>query len=287
MKAILLDYEARSLTLVDPQTINGTTSVNVSYGKVKEPILRYVQILRAFNAQSQIDFNEPDNNDLVFHGYPATQLDNLGTGPTRFRYGDTVGVLGQTPNNMPSVFNWYLPDYSPGGRVSAAGLFAPELQILGENMVVNNINYHRSIDYTAIYDPALARPVGVNVGNILGDTTGSGTTTTSDDKVLDNINIDLSPLVADYRTNRSTTGATNVSSATYLIDRLDALLCGGALKAKYAYTAGGTDPRSVIIDQLALISPTSTLPVPMGNAGARVRAALYLITATPEFIVQK
>ncbi|HYF34232.1 MAG TPA: DUF1800 family protein, partial [Prosthecobacter sp.] len=279
IKAILLDYEARSLTYVDPQTINNTTSVNVSYGKVKEPILRYVQILRAFNARSQIDFDEPspDVNDLVGHGYPAGQLNNLGTTPTRFRYGDTVGVLGQTPNNMPSVFNWYLPDYSPGGRVSAAGLFAPELQILGENMVVNNINYHRSIDYSAIFDPNAAVPGGLNVGNLLGDTAGT----------LDNINIDLSALAASYKANRDTAGATNITAATFLVDQLDALLCAGSLKAKYAYTTGGSDPRSVIIDQLALISPTTTNPLPINNAGARVRAALYLVTLTPEFIVQK
>ncbi|MDZ4288866.1 MAG: DUF1800 family protein [Prosthecobacter sp.] len=279
VRTILLDYEARSLTYVDPQTINATTSVNVGYGKVKEPILRYVQILRAFNARSQIDFDEPspDTNDLVFYGYPAGQLNNLGTTPTRFRYGDTVSVLGQTPNNMPSVFNWYLPDYSPGGQVAAAGLFAPELQILGENMVVNNINYHRSIDYGAIIDPLAALPGGLNVGNLLGDTGG----------LLDNINIDASALTAAYKANRDGAGATNVTAATFLIDELDELLCSGSLKAKYAYTLNGEDPRSVMIDQLALISPTTTVPLPIANAGARVRAALYLITSTPEFIVQK
>jgi hypothetical protein len=279
VKAILLDYEARSLTYVDPQTINSTTSVNVSYGKVKEPIIRYVQVLRAFNARSQIDFDEAaDSNDLVGYGYPPTQLDNLGTTPTRFRYGDTVGVLGQTPNNMPSVFNWYLPDYSPGGRLAAAGLYAPELQIMGENMVVNNVNYHRSVDYVGIIDPNAALPTGVGVSNLMGDAGG----------LLDNINIDLGQLTADYKVNRDTTGATNVTAATYLVDRLDALLCAGSLKAKYApHTVGGEDPRSVIIDQLALISPTTTTPLPIANAGARVRAALYLVTLTPEFIVQK
>jgi uncharacterized protein (DUF1800 family) len=278
VRAILLDYEARSLTYVDPQTINSTTSVNVSYGKVKEPIIRYVQVLRAFNARSQIDFNEAaDSNDLVGYGYPASQLDNLGATPTRFRYGDTVGVLGQTPNNMPSVFNWYLPDYSPGGRLAAAGLYAPELQIMGENMVVNNVNYHRSLDYVGIIDPNAALPTGVGVSNLLGDGPG----------LLDNINVDLSQLTAEYKANRDTTGSTNITAATYLVDRLDALLCAGSLKAKYTYTTGGEDPRSALIDQLALISPTTTNPLPIANAGARVRAALYLITLTPEFIVQK
>jgi hypothetical protein len=93
--------------------------------------------------------------------------------------------------------------------------------------------------------------------------------------------------LAHYKTNRDTAGSTTVSAAIYLVDRLDSLLCAGSLKAKYGYTAGSTDPRSIVIDQLALISPTSTVPLPLANAGTRVRAALYLIACTPEFVVRK
>jgi hypothetical protein len=274
VNAILLDYEARSLTNVDPQTINGNTSVNVGFGKVKEPMVRYVQLLRAFGASSQLNAA-----DLSSFGYPAAQLANLGANATRFRYPSTLGVLGQAPHNMPSVFNWYLPDYTPGGRVSAAGLVAPELQIITENLVVQATNYHRTIDYGSVIDPVAALPTGQGVDNILGDTTTN--------RILDNVFINLAPLVASYKANRDTTGATNVSAATYLVDRLDALLCSGSLKAKYPYAVGGTNPRSVIIDQVAQISPTNTNPLPIANAGARVRAAVYLMACTPEFVVQK
>jgi uncharacterized protein (DUF1800 family) len=280
VKAILLDYEARTMKNVDPQTINGNTSVSVGYGKVKEPILRYVQVLRAFGARSQIDMDEasPNTNDLVGYGYLATQADNFPGGATQLRYGGTGGVLGQTPNNAPSVFNWYLPDYTPGGRVAAAGLVAPELQILTENMVVQNINYHRTVDYSSIIDPAAALPGGQGVTNLIGDTTNA----------QDGVFFDLSGIVTDYITNRETVGSTEVSACTYLVDRLDALLCSGSLKAKYgaAYTATAVDPRSVIINQLATIAPDAP-PVSKTNGGNRVRAAVYLITSSPEFIVQK
>lgn len=272
INSILLDYEARTLKNVDPQTVNLITSVNVSHGKVKEPIIGYTQVLRAFGAKSQINVST-----LSSFGYPAAQLSNLETGATQYRFYSTVSDLGQTPNNMPSVFNWYLPDYTPGGRVATAGLVAPELQIMTENLAVRHINYHRAIDYSSIVDPAAARPTGLGVQNLLGDTAG----------LLDNINIDVSTLVTDYVTRRGTAGETDVTAATWLVDRLDALLCAGSLKSKYPYTAGGTNPRSILIDQVAAISPTTTVPVPKANAGNRIRAALYLLTASPEFIVQK
>ena len=271
MNAILLDYEARTLKNVDPQTVNGNTSVNVSFGKVKEPMLRYIQVLRAFGAKSQLNVS-----DLSGFGYPAPQLANLGTGPTRYRYVSTINDLAQTPHNMPSVFNWYLPDYTPGGRASAAGLVAPELQIITENIAVRSINYHRQIDYSSVIDPAAALPTGQGGSNLLGDTAG----------LLDNVFVNLAQLTADYKVVRETVGATEVSSATYLVDRLDAALCAGSLKAKYPYVAAGTDPRSIMIDQLATIA-VDPPPITLANGGARVRAALYLITSSPEFIVQK
>jgi uncharacterized protein (DUF1800 family) len=271
IKAILLDYEARSLKYVDPQTVGSSTSVNVSFGKVKEPIIRYTHLLRAFGAKSQLPVNA-----LSAYGYPAGQLNNLGTSPTRYRYPNTTDQLSQTPNNMPSVFNWYLPDYTPGGRVSLAGMVAPELQIMTESTVVRAINFHRKICYSNVIDASSATlPEGQNGGDLVGA-----------DPYLDNIFLDISALVSDYIANRQS-GNTEVAGATYLVDRLDKLLCSGALKAKYPnYTANATDPRSVMIDQLATISVENP-PVSIQKAANRVRAAIYLITSSPEFIVQK
>ncbi|TDU80725.1 uncharacterized protein (DUF1800 family) [Prosthecobacter fusiformis] len=272
IQAILLDYEARTLTNVDPQVVNSTTSVNVGFGKVKEPIIRYIQVLRAFNSRSQISMAGLNTN----YGYPLTQLNSLGSGATSYRYSDTNADLGQTPNNMPSVFNWYLPDYTPGGRVAAAGLVAPELQIMTENLVVRTTNYHRTIDYSSIVDPTAALPAGQSTGTLLGDTGA----------LLDNVFIDLGPITTAYRAAREAAGATDISATTILVDQLDALLCAGSLKAKYPYVAGGKDPRSIIIDQTAATFVDAP-PVSQGNAGNRVRTALYLITNAPEFVVQK
>jgi hypothetical protein len=113
----------------------------------------------------------------------------------------------------------------------------------------------------------------------VGDLLGS-------DNFADNVYGDISALVDDYIMERGKPEATEVSASTYLVDRLDMLYCAGSLKAKYPYAAGSTDPRSILIDQIATISPQSP-SLPAGNPANRVRYAIYLITATPEFVVQK
>ena len=92
VKAILLDYEARSQSLI----------TDAGYGKLKEPLLRQTAIYRAFNAAAQ-------------NG--------------RFAIFSADQTLGQAALRSPTVFNFFLPGFSPPGSLAAAGLVAPEFQI--------------------------------------------------------------------------------------------------------------------------------------------------------------
>jgi uncharacterized protein (DUF1800 family) len=107
--AILLDTEARTVPMSDP-------------GKKREPVLTLAQWMRAFNARSTSGnflINTTDN--------PATSL-------------------GQSPMRSPTVFNFYRPGYvPPNTSIAAAGLVAPELQIVNEVSVVGYSNFMRSI----------------------------------------------------------------------------------------------------------------------------------------------
>jgi uncharacterized protein (DUF1800 family) len=97
IKAILLDTEARSLSMIlDP-----------AHGKLNEPFLRITGLLRAFK-----------------YKVPTTLL------PFDFTSAATENTLGQYPLSAPSVFNFYLPDYEPPGVISTTGLVGPEFQIL-------------------------------------------------------------------------------------------------------------------------------------------------------------
>lgn len=106
--AILLDPEARTAPAGDQ-------------GKVREPVLRLAQWMRAFNARST-----SGNFRLGTTDDPASQL-------------------GQSPWRSPTVFNFFRPGYVPPNTpIATAGLVAPEFQTINEISVVGYSNYMRN-----------------------------------------------------------------------------------------------------------------------------------------------
>ncbi|OYW72535.1 MAG: hypothetical protein B7Z37_24490, partial [Verrucomicrobia bacterium 12-59-8] len=116
IKAILMDPEARDPAMMDAPT----------FGKMREPFLRVVNLARAFNAAS------------TSGRYPLDQfsLDHL-----------------QDPQNSPSVFNFFLPGHSPPGPITQMGLVAPEFQIVNASSAITGANYF----YNAIGNNSLHR----------------------------------------------------------------------------------------------------------------------------------
>lgn len=110
IKAILLDDEARN-----PANMSSPT-----FGKVREPFMRVVNFARAFNAASTSGFYQLGNFFMDHY---------------------------EEPMKSPSVFNFYLPGYTPPGEVQAAGLVAPELQIVNATSAITAPNYY----YNAVF----------------------------------------------------------------------------------------------------------------------------------------
>ncbi len=114
-RAILLDEEAR----------NGHINMPDTFGKVKEPVIRYTQVWRAFDATpgplSDGQYRSPQK--------ALTQISDY---------------TGQSVLGAPSVFNFYLPDHrvEPGDE-----LVAPELQIFSD---VNAASVNNDL-FTQIY----------------------------------------------------------------------------------------------------------------------------------------
>lgn len=167
LKAILLDYEARSLQLAD---------TSISHGRMKEPLVHFQSVMRGLNAYSGIPLTSL--RDLQ-HGFSATDAMTLSglsrtlpqsevakfqENATRFRFADYTALLGQSPLRAPSVFNWFLPDYVVPGRMAEAGLFAPEMQIASETNLVNRIN--RLWTFTWMNLEGMATFPGVDVEDI-------------------------------------------------------------------------------------------------------------------------
>ena len=110
VRAILLDDEARS------------GGGSAAAGKLKEPMLRLVQLWRAYDAQSG------DGSMLPLNGLPPSI------------------IFGQGPLQSPSVFNFFSPFYAPPGEIQAAGLVAPEFGIATEyqNTLVTNTMFYQA-----------------------------------------------------------------------------------------------------------------------------------------------
>ena len=106
LRAVLLDAEARA----------DATAADTSFGKLREPMLRFVQWARSFGLADAAD---------------------------EWRFGDTTDPatrLGQSPLRSPSVFNFFRPGYVPPNSPIGTRT-APEFQITTESSVAGYVNF--------------------------------------------------------------------------------------------------------------------------------------------------
>jgi uncharacterized protein (DUF1800 family) len=107
VQAVLLDPEARDLA----------KTAEPGWGKQREPVIRFANFLRGFNAAS------PSGRNRIWY------LDSADEG------------LNQSPLLAPSVFNFFSPNYRQPGPLAAANLVAPEFQITTETSMVGGLNF--------------------------------------------------------------------------------------------------------------------------------------------------
>ena len=100
IRAILLDDEAR----------NAYIAGNTIFGKLREPVVKFIHLHRAFGAVASGGY------------YDVWDL------------GDT-DALGQSALRAPSVFNFYSPDFEPAGPMATAYLLGPEFEITSTSSV--------------------------------------------------------------------------------------------------------------------------------------------------------
>lgn len=119
IKAILLDDDARQ----------DSNLQSLSFGKLREPVLRFVHWARAFGATSPSD------------AWAIGDTSNPGT------------RLGQSPLRSPTVFNFFRPGYvPPNSAIAAASQVAPEFQLTNESSVVGYLNFMQSVITNGIGD---------------------------------------------------------------------------------------------------------------------------------------
>lgn len=215
IRAILLDPEARSgAKLSDPV-----------WGKLREPFLRCVNLARAFNAYT----------DSGWYYLDAFSLDHV-----------------QEPMKSPSVFNYYLPGYSPPGQLTAQGLVAPEFQIINASSAVTSPNYFWN--------------------SITGGLHRWGTGTAAYETKL-NLTQEMLLNVPAAAVN-DPFPSTSALDPDALLRRLDLVLTGGTLSPQQF---------QLIREALVRVGPFSVWEWPK----ARLRLAIYLIVTSPDFCVQR
>ncbi|MDB2433242.1 DUF1800 family protein [Luminiphilus sp.] len=99
VQAVLFDPEARRAPSQQPE----------HFGRVKDPLLKFVNFNRLFSVGSYLE-----NNNY------------LGNRPS------------QTFLGAHSVFNFYSPTYTPNGQFASLGLVAPELQVITPETIVSD-----------------------------------------------------------------------------------------------------------------------------------------------------
>ncbi|WGM30482.1 DUF1800 domain-containing protein [Brevundimonas sp. NIBR11] len=135
VKAILLDPEAR----------NSALAATPTYGKLREPLIRVTNWMRAFGAASI------SGNYLITSTSANTSL-------------------GQSPLSSPSVFNFYRPGYvPPNTRLGDQNLTAPEFQIVDEVTVAGYANTMQTVIGSGIGSGSDVRSAYVNEVAIADD----------------------------------------------------------------------------------------------------------------------
>lgn len=208
--------------LMDPEARDAAKLADPTWGKLREPFLKAVNFARAFNASTPSGWYYLD----------AFTLDHV-----------------QEPMKSPSVFNFYLPTYAPPGAISAAGLVAPEFQIINASSGVKAPNYYWNAIEGGLHRWGVGRA-------------DYNTTLNTDQEMLMNIpasglgdpDPDVQPLDPDP-----------------LLRRLDLVLTGGTLR-----------PQSFQIIREAM---NRLGPGIYDWPNRRLRLAIYLIVTSPEFAV--
>lgn len=132
--AILMDEEARA----------APTAGDTLRGKLREPVVRWVQMLRTVGVMST------NGQFVIYETSPAHE------------------ALGQSPLRSPSVFNFFRPGYvPPNTAIATASKQAPEFQLLNETTTAGYINF---VQWTSRYAYNDVRPTYTELLPIAHDT---------------------------------------------------------------------------------------------------------------------
>lgn len=240
-KAILLDPEARDLDLANHAT----------FGKKKEPIIHSIATIRAHNSTTGVPFAHLDPEDTSV----TNLLDYTNSTERLMQMADNIRNMGEDAYQLkmprhtltsqqyllaPSVFNYYLPDYTISGEVMNAGLKVPEFQILDSQSIVQESNFMHNLlisDNGVVTKPVPYEsttdynPYNISSSRLMPDSSISSARLQAYISVMDE-NGDGIINASDVNTYKNS--AKIAEACASLVDHLDLMLCAGRMKALQA-----------------------------------------------------
>ena len=189
---------------------------------------------------------------------------------------NTDADLSQTPLGSPTVFNFFYPSYKYPGALTVNNVTTPEFQLTTDSNIINLTN---AID-SAILSSA-------NTNGLSSYKSGA-------------VDFNLLPYMQAYGTvnNVTTTSGTTVTltststvDAVGLVNKLGDILTGGMLSSGTKTTIENllNDPVSfppAVVIKGTITAPPATPAFPSTDIRDKVRAAVQLILASPEYAVQ-
>jgi len=210
-----------------------------------------------FTIHSTVSANRTESDSTLFplSAAPVTRSGSVTVRYSTWNMGYTDGgnssSLSQTPLNAPTVFNFFFPDYKFQGILASAGLTTPEFQLTSDTSTILQMNF-----------------ISGGIFSSSGNTNGLSSFASGNGSIM----LDLGPWMTQANTANAGIPA--------LVDSLNTLLCAGQLSAA---------AKNIIVTYVAVTSrfPLAS-PVPTNSQMRdRVRAIVHLITASPEFSVQR
>ena len=150
----------------------------------------------------------------------------------------------------PSVFNFFLPSYSPNGIVSEMELVAPEFELLNSTLAIQYINMSFDMILGEYYMESATLASPVEIGYPWWDM--------SIDNPEDHVDL-------DFEDENVLAGLDPAA----MVERLDLLLGGGTVSSETMQTI-------VDIIDVTYLEPSD-----------RVKAALYFLLISPDYVIQK
>ncbi|MFY7888804.1 MAG: DUF1800 domain-containing protein [Spirosomataceae bacterium] len=219
IKAIFLDPEARDIL---------TANSNAYFGMLREPFIRYMNLLKGVNLTA---------NGGVF----------------RNTMGRVYNNMEQRPLNSNTVFNFFIPDYSPDGDLKNAGKFAPEFQLLSAQTLAG---YWNALDDWLIDND----PTDYYWGLFSGETY----------KPKEDPQIDL---VADNVLAKN-------AKIPLLLDKYNHILAHGQLSAETLATIKS------VIESMPYSEDGNGVPN-VTESYRRIRMAIFLIMTSPDYLINR